>query len=166
MKVRLQYGQENEKHVIATLVGGFLPALKPKCFAFMEVSPKLMTIKGGKNFIEVSADGLIRCLSSDNCNHNGILDQQKLIPVEAKTVYPDLSKPLEPHYKVPAHYVPQCLAEMAAFDATSLWLLSYTQTSCSLLLLHFHDILWKEMIAIAHDLHGGKSLKCQLNCTQ
>ena len=159
VKVRLQYGQENEKHVIATLVGGFLPALKPKCFAFMEVGPKLMTIKGEKNFIEVSADGLIRCLSSDNCNHNGILDQQKLIPVEAKTVYPDLSKPLEPHYKVPARYVPQCLAEMAAFDATSLWLLSYTQTSCSLLLLHFHDILWKEMIAIAHDLHGGEKPK-------
>ena len=86
----------------------------------MEVGPKLMTIKGESNIIEVSADGVIRCLSSVSCNHDGILDQQHLIPVEAKTVYPDLSKPLEPHYKVPAHYVPQCLAEMAAFDATSL----------------------------------------------
>ena len=159
VKLCLQYGQENEKHVVATLVGAFLPALKLKCFAFMEVGPKLMTIKGESNFIEVSADGVIRCLSSVSCNHDGILDQQHLIPVEAKTVYPDLSKPLEPHYKVPARYVPQCLAEMAAFDATSLLLLSYTQTSCSLLLLHFHHILWKEMIEIAHNLHGGEKPK-------
>ena len=59
VRQHLQYRQENEKHVIATLVGAFLPALKLKCFALMEVGPKLMTIKGENNFIEVSADGVI-----------------------------------------------------------------------------------------------------------
>ena len=155
VKLRLQYGQTNEKHVIATLVGGLLPSLKPNCFSFLEVGPQFVAVKGEEKFIEVSADGVIRCLKGETCDHGGDFKKENLIPIEAKTVFPDLSKPLEPHYRVPARYVPQCLAQMAVYKSKNHWLLSYTQTSCTLLHLRFHSFLWEKMMETVYDLHGG-----------
>ena len=159
VKLRLQYGQNNEKHVIATLVGALLPGLKPNCFVFLEVGPQFVSVKGDNNFMEVSADGVIRCLNGENCDHAGHLEKENIVPIEAKTVFPDLTKPLEPHYRVPAQYVPQCLAQMAVYNTKNHWLLSYTQTSCTLLHMHFHSPLWEKMLEIVHDLHGGDKPK-------
>ena len=67
IKLRLQYGQENEKHAVATLLGGFLPAFRPLCYSYLEVGPIMLTVYGEQNFIEVSADGIIRCLRGEDC---------------------------------------------------------------------------------------------------
>ena len=67
VKKGLEYGTENEKHIIATVLGNLLPALLPHCFAFQEVGSVFLDIAGEENFIEVSADGLLMCFGGDNC---------------------------------------------------------------------------------------------------
>ena len=151
IKLRLQYGQENEKHAVSTLVGGFLPVFHPSCYSYLEVGPVMLTVYGEENFIEVSADGVIRCLKGDDCPQKQKWPYHKVIPIEAKTVYPNHTKPLQPHYRIPPHYVPQCLAE--------LWLISYTENSAALITVLFNKILWQKMLRIAHELHGREKPK-------
>ena len=159
IQLRLQYSQENEKHAVATLVGGFLPAFRPSCYSYLEVGPVMLTVYREENFIEVSADGVIRCLRGDNCLHKQKWPYHEVIPIEAKTVYPDHTKPLQPHYRIPPHHVPQCLAEMYAYKCNKLWLISYTENSAVLITVLFDKILWAKMLRIAHELHGGEKPK-------
>ena len=159
IKLRLQYGQENEKHAVATLLGGFLPAFRPSCYSYLEVGPVMLTVYGEQNFIEVSADGVIRCVRGEDCPQKQKWPYHEVIPIEVKTVYPDHTKPLQPHYRIPPRYVPQCLAEMYAYKCKKLWLISYTENSAALITVLFDTILWEKMLTIAHELHGGEKPK-------
>ena len=160
VQLRLQYGQENEKHAVSTLIGGILPALIPHCSAFLEVGAVMLSVYGEDNFIEVSADGVVRCLDAENCSEDIPNNRHySVLPIEIKTFYPDPSKPLQPHYTPPVRYVPQCLAEMAAYKSNSLWLISYTLNSTAVHTLHFDQILWDKMMSIAYDLRGGEKPK-------
>ena len=159
VKARLQYGQDNEKHGIANITGAFLPAFKSNCFSYMEVGPTFLTVCGKANFIEVSPDGVIRCLNGEECENNSSTGKHHVMPVEVKCVYPDSSKPLQPHYNLPQRYIPQCLAEMAAYSSPDLWLVSFTENSCALFVLRFHNDLWEKITKVAHELHGGEKPK-------
>ena len=159
IKLRLQYGQENEKHAVATLLGGFLPAFRPSCYSYLEVGPVMLTVYGEQNFIEVSADGVIRCVRGEDCPQKQKWPYHEVIPIEVKTVYPDHTKPLQPHYRIPPRYVPQCLAEMYVYKCKKLWLISYTENSAALITVLFDTILWEKMLRIAHELHGGEKPK-------
>ena len=120
----------------------------------------MLSVHGEDNFIEVSVDGVVRCLDAENCSEDIPNNRHySVLPIEIKTVYPDPSKPLQPHYTPPARYVPQCLAEMAAYKSHSLWLISYTLNSTAVHTLHFDQILWDKMMSIAYDLHGGEKPK-------
>ena len=166
IKLRLQYGHENEKHAVATLLGGFLPAFRPSCYSYLEVGPIMLTVYGEQNFIEVSTDGIIRCVRGEDCPQKQKWPYHEVIPIEVKTVYPNHTKPLQPHYRIPPHYVPQCLAEMYAYKCKKLWLISYTENSAALITALFDTILWEKMLRIAHELHGEKNQKYRSNYTQ
>ena len=152
---RVDYGKGNEKNAIASIVGGLLCAYKPRCYAFQEVGSLFGTVKE-ENFILVSPDGVLQCIGGENCPLNNKIEQHSLIPLEVKCVYPDTSKPLQPMYNLPARYVPQCLSEMAVYNAKYMWFGSYTVTSMSLIRVIFDQKLWEKMISIAFDLHGGE----------
>ena len=159
INVRLKYGQENEKHALATVIGGLMPAYKPKCFSFQEVGSVFIQVYGDEDFMLVSPDGIVRCLGGDNCPSKKCIEDHSLLPIEAKCVFPDSTKPLQPMYNLPNRYVPQCLSEMAAYGAQNMWFVSYTVTSLSLIRVHFDEELWKLMLTVAYDLHGGAKPK-------
>ena len=156
---RLEYGTENEKHIIATVLGNLVPALLPHCFAFQEVGSVFLDIAGEENFIEVSADSLLMCFGGDACPEKKTAQNHFAIPLEGKCLFPDSSKPIEPMYQIYPCYVPQTLSEMAAYNAKLLWLLSFAVSSVVLLNIRFDKKLWEMMCRICMDLHGGQEPK-------
>ena len=156
---RLQYGQENEKNAIAALVGSFLPSLLPNCFSFLEVGPKFLRVYGEENFLEVSPDGILRCMRDEGCCYKNLPEHSTLIPVEAKCVYPDPTKPLEPMYQLIQRHVPQTLSKMAIYSVVQLWLIVFTRISTVLIKVCFDEALWLRMLWIASELHGGDKPK-------
>ena len=156
---RLKYGKENEKNALATVISSLLPFLLPNCYAFVEVGPSFVTVYREENFLEVSPDGVLRCMGGDNCENKDLPEHSSLIPVEAKCVYPDPSKPLEPMYQIIQRHVPQTLSEMAILKVLLLWLVSFTHISTALMQVRFDEDLWLKMLQIARDLHGGEKPK-------
>ena len=156
---RLDYGKENEKHAIASVIGGFMCAFKPACYVYQEVGSLFLTVYSEEKFMLVSPDGVMRCVRGDNCLENNQIEDHSLFPIEAKCVFPDPSKPLQPMYEVPSRYVPQCLSEMAVYKSTGMWFVSFTPTSISLIQMTFDAVLWEKMLSIAFNLHGGEKPK-------
>ena len=159
VKKRLEYETQNEKHIIGTVLGNSLPALLPHCFAFQEVGSVFLDIAGEENFIEVSTDGLLMCFGGDACPEKKTTQNHFAILLEGKCLFPDSSKPIEPMYQIYPHYVPQTLAEMVAYNAKLLWLLSFAVSSVVLLNIRFDKKLWEMMCRICTDLHGGQKPK-------
>ena len=163
VKMRLKYGQENEKNALATVIGGLICAYKPRCFFFQEVGSVYIQAHNEEDFMLVSPDGILRCMNGENCPEDNNLEEHCLIPIGAKCVFPDntkpLQKPLQPMYTLPPRYVPQCLNEMAAYGSKTLWFVSFTATSQTLLSVKFDTELWKKMLEIAYELHGGEKPK-------
>ena len=91
VKKRLEYGTQNEKHIIVTVLGNLLPALLPHCFAFQEVGSVFLDIAGEENFIEVNVDGLLMCFGGDDCPEKKTTQNHFAIPLEGKCLFPDSS---------------------------------------------------------------------------
>ena len=159
VKKRMKYGQENEKNALAAVIGGLLPAFLPNCFSFLEVGPSFISVFGEENFMEVSPDGLLCCMVGEECTNRNIPEHSSPVPVEAKCIYPDQSKLVEPMYQMIQRYVPQTLAEMAIYQVLVLWLMSFTEISTVFIKVSFKEALWLQMLKIAHDLHGGEKPK-------
>ena len=118
-----------------------------------------MDIGGEEKFLEVSPDGVLMCFGGEHCPEKKQFQDHSLIPVEGKCVYPENSKPVEPMYQIYACYVPHTLAEMAAYKAMLLWLVSFAVTSVVLLHIRFDEALWRKICRICKDLHGGEKPK-------
>ena len=159
VKKRMKYSKENEKNALAAIIGGLLPAFLPNCFSFLEVGPSFISVFGEENFMEVSPDGLLRCMVGEECTNRNMPEHSSPIPIEAKCIYPNQSKPVEPMYQIIQRYVPQNLAEMAIYKVFVLWLISFTETSTVFMKVSFKEALWLQMLKIAHDLHGGEKPK-------
>ena len=159
VKKHLRYGVGNEKHVIATVLGNLMPGLLPRCFAYQDVGAVFLTVGNEEKFMEVSTDGLLMCFGGENCSERKSAENHNSIPLEAKCVYPDTSKPIEPMYSIYPRYVPQTLAEMAAYKAKLLWLVSFALRSVVLLQIRFDEKLWIKMCSMCKDLHGGEKPK-------
>ena len=159
VKKRMKYGQENEKNALAAVIGGLLPAFLPNCFSFLEVGPSFISVFREENFMEVSPDGLLRCMVREECTNRNMPEHSSPVPVEAKCIYPDQSKPVEPMYQIIQRYVPQTLVEMAIYKVLVLWLISFTEISTVFMKVSFKEALWVQMLKIAHDLHGGEKPK-------
>ena len=141
MKKYIQFGKENEVHAISTSVGLILQALKTKSYSFYEVGSQFIQGQNRVNLIEVSADGIIECPIGPTCSNKRVPDQYKRIVVEAKCMYPSTNFPKFPSYSLPFCHVPQVLAEMKAYDAQQLWLVTYTLQSTTLIEVDFDPIL-------------------------
>ena len=87
------------------------------------------------------------------------MEDHKSIPLEAKCIYLDSLKPIEPMYQMYACYVPQTLAEMAAYSCNCLWLVSFVVRSVVLLQVRFDVELWQKMCHVCIDLHRGEKPK-------
>ena len=136
-----------------------MPAYKPKCFSFQEVGSVFIQVYANEDFMLVSPDGILCCLGGDNCPSKMAIEDHSLLPIEAKCVFPDSTKPLQPMSNLPTCYVPQCLSEMAAYSTQNMWFVSYTLTSLSLIRVHFDEELWRLMLTVAYDIHGGAKPK-------
>ena len=155
----MKYGQENEKNALAAVIGGLLPAFLPNCFSFLEVGPSFISVFGEENFMEVSPDGLLRCMVGEECTNRNMPEHSSPVPIEAKCIYSDQSKLVEPMYQIIQRYVPQTLVEMAIYKVLVLWLISFTEISTVFMKVSFKEVLWLQMRKIAHDLHGGEKPK-------
>ena len=153
MKKYIKFGKENKVQAISTLVGLILPALKTKCYSFYEVDPQFIQGQNRANLIEVSADGIIECPIGPTCSNKRVPDQHKRIVVEAKCMYPSIDFPKFPLY-LPFCHVPQVLAEMKAYDAQQLWLVTYTLQSTTLIKVDFDPILWDNIMSLAEKKYG------------
>ena len=80
-KKRLRYGAENEKHVIATVLGNLMPSLLPRCFAYQEVAAVFLTVGNEEKFMEVSTDGLLMCFGGENCSERKSTENHYSIPL-------------------------------------------------------------------------------------
>ena len=69
VKMYIQFGKENEEHVISMLVGLILPALKTKCYSFYEMGPQFIHGQNRANLIEVSAGGITECPLGPTCSN-------------------------------------------------------------------------------------------------
>ena len=107
VKKHLKYGMENEKHVIATVLGNLMPALLPSCFTYQEMGPVFLPVRNEEKFLEVSTEGLLMCFGGENCSERKSTEYHNTIPLEAKCVYPNTSKPIEPMYSIYPCYIPQ-----------------------------------------------------------
>ena len=150
----MEFGKNNEVHVISTLVGTLLPALKPSCYNFYEVGPKFIQGKTCKHIIEVSPDGMIQCPQGSNCSKREIGDTHKRLMVEVKCLYPSDEMPKFPYYTIPVRHVPQVLAEMVGYGCEELWLVSYTLLSTTLILVQFDADLWEELMNLCEEKYG------------
>ena len=150
----MEFGKNNEVHVISTLVGTLLPALKPSCYNFYEVGPKFIHGKTCKHIIEVSPDGMIQCPQGSNCSKREIGDMHKRLMVEVKCLYPSDEMPKFPYYTIPVRHVPQVLAEMVGYGCEELWLVSYTLLSTTLILVQFDADLWEELMNLCEEKYG------------
>ena len=79
------------------------------------------------------------CFAGENCCERKSTENHNSIPLEVKCVYPDTSKPIEPMYSIYPWYVPQTLAEMAAFKSKLLWLVSFAMRRVVLLQIRFNE---------------------------
>ena len=87
VKKRMNYGNENEKNIIATVVGNLLPALLPQCFVYQEVGSVFVDVTGEENFLEVSSDGYLMCFAGEQCSGKNGSEDHKAIPLEAKCIF-------------------------------------------------------------------------------
>ena len=139
----LDFGSKNEINAMATLVSVIMPALLPSCHTLYEVGPQFIHGRTKRNFIEVSADGLIKCMGGLNCpNRNkNVRQNHKRIVVEAKCIFPSDDFLKFPNYKLPIQHVTRCLCELVAYKADELWLISFTMYSVTLIIVYFNQEL-------------------------
>ena len=154
VKKYIQFRKENEVHAISTLVGLILPALKTKCYSFYEVGPQFIQGQNRPKLIDVSADGIIECPLGPTCSNKRVPDQHKHIVVKAKCVYPSTDFPKFPLYSLPFCHVPHVLAEMKAYNAQQLWLVTYILQSTTLMELDFDPILSDKIMSLTEKKYG------------
>ena len=64
-------------------------------------------------------------------------------------MYPSTNFPKFPLCSLPSCHVPQVLAEMKAYNAQQLWLVTYTLQSTTLIEVDFDPILWDKIMSLA-----------------
>ena len=62
--------------------------------------------------------------------------------------------PKIPLYSLPFCHVQQMLAEMKAYNAQQLWLVTYTLQSTTLIDVDFDPILWDKVMSLAEKKYG------------
>ena len=150
---RLEHGLKHEKNVIATLVAYIMLSFLPPCFRYLEVGPMFIHIPAGRGFIEVSPDGVFKCVHGPNCEYKD-LPNHKRIGVEVKSPYPDPNNPQNIYYDIRPRNVPQVEAEMIVLEADELWLLCGGQQSIVAMRQMLHEDLWAKLLSVGIDLYG------------
>ena len=153
IKKRMEHGTNNEKNILATLIGLIIPAFLPPCYAFFEVGAKFISGTSCREKVEVSADGILKCTEGDNCVNN---HENKNIVIEIKSPFPTKENPHVTTYDIPVRYIPQILCEMEAWECSELWLLCGTKASVTLFQC-FHDkTLLQKLLAMKDDLYASE----------
>ena len=109
-----------------------------------------------EQLIEVSADGVVQCMDS---NYTYTHAHAKKIIIENKCPYPTDSVLHEPYNYVPQRYVPQIMSELAAYNASELWLVCFTVVAVSIIICTFDLSLWRGIMVIVEDLFGGEKVR-------
>lgn len=142
----LDYGTNNEIHVVATLVGLILPAFRPPCFSLYEVGCYSLNGKIQQNLMIVSPDGLAQCSQGEKCQYNESRPEiHKKLGIEYKCIYQSEKSPNYPSYELPVRHVPQLLSTMAVLNCTQMLLLTFTPTSVSVINVDFDEALWNKL---------------------
>ena len=141
----LNFEVEHEIHAISTIVGLLLPALKPSCFSFYKVGPKFIHGRNRKNFMEVTANGIIVCTLEDTCPNKEIGKSHRRIGVAIKSLCQIDQQPNFPNYQLLLQDVPQVLCIMSAYNCDELWLITYTVKCVTVVSVQFNDSLWEQL---------------------
>lgn len=126
VKQRMQNGRENEIHAIATLASKFLPAFEPD-LGYVEEGCYMESYQN-EPFVVVSPDGSCR----------NIFDQEKAsFGLEIKCSFPGKTYTTLVFYHLPTYYVIQVLCEMHVLKTNTLFFMSYTTESSTILQVTF-----------------------------
>ena len=145
LQQKFDHRTKNEVNAIATLISTIIPAYLPACYAFYEVSPAFVGSEKNETLLEVSADGLVQCLSGyETCPNYQIHSKRKIV-VEIKSPTPQENVAETIFYEVPNRYVPQLLVELQAYNCAEVWLLCSMPVSASLIEMKNNSHLWAQL---------------------
>lgn len=149
LQARFDWGTENEKHAVATLVAYGLPLLFPN-LRFIEVGASFI-INDGKPLIEVSADGMLARISE-----TGEFLPEHKVEIKCPVTPKEDEYKLPVYYKLPKYYALQVLAEMEAPPkTTSCIFVCFSRESAVIMQILYDEALWglvqKEAVNLFHD---------------
>ena len=137
-----------------------MPAFYPPCHILHEVGPLLIPAPGRPRFMEVSPDGVIKCMKNcTNCN-NRMQIPVGTMALELKCPYtPINNKTLLPvQYQAPSYYCCQLLGEMTATSTEVLVFGSWSPESMAISFVDNCKSTWKPLWGLARELYADGNL--------
>ena len=137
-----------------------MPAFYPPCHILYEVGSLLIPAPGRPRFMEVSPDGMIKCMKNcTNCN-NRMQIPVGTMPLELKCPYtPINNKTLLPvQYQAPPYYCCQLLGEMTATSTEVLVFGSWSPESMAISFVDNCKSTWKPLWGLARELYADGNL--------
>ena len=144
----------------ATFAAIFMPAFFPKCHILHEVGSFIVPAPGIEKFLEVSPDGVIKCIA--NCvnytNHMGI--PLGTMALELKCPYtPIKNKTLLPvQYHPCQYYFCQLLSQMTATEMNVMIFGSWSLESMAISFVDKCDKTWKPLWGLGQELYAASNL--------
>ena len=137
-----------------------MPAFFPRCHILHEVGSLFIPAPGHPRFIEVSPEGIIKCIR--NC---GICNNQMQIPIgtmalELKCPYTSIhNKTMLPvHYQPPQYYCCQLLSQLMAMNTNVMVFGSWSPESMAISFVDKCDKTWKPLFGLARELFADGNL--------
>ena len=146
VKKLMQYGTENEKHALATLVGVVMPIWFPGMI-YVEEGAYFID-DGDKHMVEVSPDGSIRAMKDGEMGPPSVA-------VELKCPNPNVPYRTSVWYEFPKWYVLQVLSEMKALNVSQLVFVCWTPETSTVFMVEFCDQTWTTVWELLVFLYGG-----------
>ena len=147
-------------NVLATFAAIFMPAFFPRCHVLHEVGSILVPAPDLPNFLEVSPDGVIKCIQ--NCGNCRNLMQ---VPVgtmclELKCPYTSIhdKKLLPVQYNPPQYYCCQLLSQMTATNTNVMVFDSCSPESMAISFVDYCKQTWRPLWGLARELYADSSL--------
>ena len=147
-------------NALATFAAIFMPAFFPKCHILHEVGSFIVPAPGLDKFLEVSPDGVIKCIANCvNCpNRMGFL--VGTMPLELKCPYtPIHNKTMLPvHYHPPQYYCCQLLSQMTATETNVMIFGLWSPESMAISFVDKCDKTWKSLWGLGRKLYADGNL--------
>ena len=147
-------------NALATVAGIFMPAFFPRCHILHEVESLHIAAPYFPNFLEVSPDGVIKCVQ--NCGNCRNLMEVPIgtMCLELKCPYTPIhdKKLLPVQYNPPQYYCCQLLSQMRATNTDIMLFGSCSPESMAISFVDNCKKTWRPLWGLARELYADSSL--------